>query len=270
MMENMDHAHPCNFRLVRALDRGWGEMAFEYHWDSTSGLQGEDGQSNPDLNACTLYEYTTYPPGAAADISGLLPANHAAQHTRVNQGRHDAGWYYPSDPPFAAWKFRDPTDGRTAPVALGCFSAINGWAWDRHKLAGRLDVPEHAAQHKFNASIEQEYQENLEQIFVIAAMQEYRFHCSMCGVDAIVPGSHSGPHMLLRCFAPRRLNGTTHTSLPQSDIMDKVVTPDAQRNADKPLPLVWRYSFHKHQAGAYLDLNAAGYVDDSAHIGFGP
>ena len=227
--------HPCDFRLARVLDRGWGEMAFEYYWDSTSGLKDSDGQGNPDLADCVLYEYTTYSHNAGAGGAGQsdTEAMNASENSKqlrggeeYHAGRYADCCYYPPDPPFLGWEFRDPTDGRTAPVALGCFAATQGWAWDRHKTGGRLRLPEHQT----------------DQVFTIAAVQEYRFHCSVCGLDARIPGSHSGPHVILRRFEQH-----------------------------KPLELnVWRYSFQKHHHLAYMDVDAAGYVDDSAHIGFGP
>lgn len=83
------------------------------------------------------------------------------------------------------------------PHSQDCALIWNGRTWDRHKAAGRLYVPEHAAQHKHleNADLEQE---NPDRVFVIAAVQEYRFYCSVCGMDAVVSGYHSGPHALLR------------------------------------------------------------------------
>lgn len=197
----MDHAHPCGFRLHRRFDRGWGEMAFEYRWDSTSGLKAADGVGNPDLDHCSLYERTTY---------------------AGNAGAYADGWYLPPEPPFVGWRFRDPTDGRTGPVGLECFPASQGWAWDRHKVGGRLVVPTDPAL--------------LNHIF---ARQEYRFVCDLCGLDAPVPGPDAGPHPVLRAF------GHHHGG-------------------------VWRYAFVKHGATAWMDVDARGYVDDSAHIGFGP
>ena len=52
-------ARPVLQHLVRTLDKGWGEMAFEYRWDSSSGRKAQDG-GNPDLSPCSLYEITTY------------------------------------------------------------------------------------------------------------------------------------------------------------------------------------------------------------------
>src|SRR5438067_1188126 len=144
-----DHSHPCGFRLVRTLDKGWGEMAFEYRWDSTSGIKANDS-GNPDLAHCSLYEVTTY-----AD----------------NPGCYRDGSLFPPDPPFVDWRFRDPTDGRTAPVALGRFPATQGWAWDRHKLGGRLLLPD-----------------SDETSFSIVAVQEYRFHCGICGLNGLLSG----------------------------------------------------------------------------------
>lgn len=156
-----DHPHPCNFRLRRSFDRGWGEAAFEYQWDSTSGVKAAEDAQNPDLTLCYLYEWTTY-----------------AQ----NEGRWEGGYFYPSDPPFVGWRFRDPTDGRTAPVGLECFPASQGWAWDRHKLGGMLVLPDAPG------------------LFTVQAVQEYRFKCEVCGYDAIVPGPDSGPHTIIRSF----------------------------------------------------------------------
>jgi hypothetical protein len=155
------HPHPCGFRLARHFDRGWGEAAFEYRWDSTSGVKVD--LANPDLDDCRIYELIRYESGTGVD---------------------EEGWYLPPDPPFNGWRFRNPTDGRTAPVGLECFPATQGWAWDRHKLLGRLTIP----------PVRREY--------VIRAVQEYRFTCAICGEDAIVPDPDSGPHEILRTFTP--------------------------------------------------------------------
>lgn len=152
-MSSTDHAHPCNFRVTRILDRGWGELAILYQWDSSSG-------NLDDLRYCSLFELT---------------------HYEGNQGTNKAGFFNPPEPPCMGWSFRTPTDGRTAPIALGCFTATEGWAWDRHKLPGRLLVLA-----------------NLDFTLRITAVQEYRFHCEWCGIESIVPGAHSGPHPIVR------------------------------------------------------------------------
>ena len=196
-----DHAHPCNFRLHRRLDRGWGEMAFEYRWDSTSGRGAEAGGDIPDLAHCRLYEMATY----AANI-----------------GTWQDGYFLPPDPPFPDWKFRDPTDGRTGPVGLECFPASQGWAWDRHTRRGILILPPEPGE------------------FIIRALQSYRFQCAICGADDMVSGPDAGPHELQRIFAPVSDSGA------------------------------WRYTFQKHGYSAWMEIDAAGYVADSAGIGFGP
>lgn len=198
------HAHPSNFRVHRVLDRGWGELAFEYRWDSTGGLPEESG-CLPDLSDCFLYEITTY---------------------AENEGERRDGYLFPPDPPFVEWKFRDPTDGRSAPVGLERFSAAQGWAWDRHKLAGALILPP------------------CQRLYTIEAVQQYRFHCEICCMDAPVPGLHSGPHSILRTFAPR----TIHTGA----------------------TCIWRYSIQKHGKTAWLEMDENGCRGDSAEIGFGP
>lgn len=199
-----EHPHPCEFRLLRTLDKGWGEMAFEYGWNSDSGIKEPDG-STPDLAHCFLYEVTTY---------------------AGNTGRYQEGYLFPPDPPFMDWKFRDPTDGRNAPVALGRFSAVQGWAWDRHKLGGRLLIPETGPA---------EYR--------IIAMQEYRFHCEVCGADSLL----FGPHPIERRFFQQ--------SAPIESGIEETC---------------WRYLFQKHNTCAFLDISRKGYVADSAGIGFGP
>jgi hypothetical protein len=163
------HPHPCNFRLHRHLDRGWGEIAFEYRWDSTPEGEAPAAEGGLDLAHCHLYERTHY--------SG-------------NRGQYADGWYYPEDPPFIGWKFRDPTDGRTGPVGLECFPASAGWAWDRHKIGGRIVVP---------TSDPEEH--------LILAMQTYRFYCDLCGMDEIVPGPDAGPHPILRSFRREEAGG---------------------------------------------------------------
>jgi hypothetical protein len=148
---------------------GWGEMSFAYCWDSTSGLSGEAGYSLPDLEHCVLFEVTAY--------SG-------------NVGHYENGWYFPPNPPFSGWKFRDPTDGRTAPVGMECFPASNARAWDRHKRAGRLLVPADSSE-----------------TFVIRAEQTYWFHCEICGVEEPL----CSPHLIERRFEPQTdiLSGET-------------------------------------------------------------
>lgn len=115
-----EHPHPCRFRAYRHQDRGWGELAFEYRWDSTRGGKSEDGLGNPDLAHCHIYEVAYY---------------------AGNNGRYLEEWYIPSNPPFAEWRFRHPTDGRTGPVGCEYFPATQGWAWDRHKLGGKFILP---------------------------------------------------------------------------------------------------------------------------------
>ncbi len=157
------HPHPCNFRLHRSFDRGWGEMAFEYRWDSTSGLKSEDGIGSPDLSRCFLYEMTTY---------------------SDNSGSWEEGCFIP-ELPFEGWRFRDPTDGRTGSVGMETFPADQGWAWDRHKLGGKfLTTERRATSH------------------AIIALQSYRYYCEICGLHEKVSGTHAGPHAIARIFAP--------------------------------------------------------------------
>ncbi len=146
-------------------------MAFEYRWNSTSypsndTASRDNSNTTPadilDLEHCFLYELTTY-----AD----------------NKGTYRNGYFTPPNPPFAEWWFRDPTDGRTAPVALGYFAASPGWAWDRHKLHGKLVIPDVSVT-------------PVEPSYAIKATQQYRFHCERCGTDAIVSGPASGPHAI--------------------------------------------------------------------------
>jgi hypothetical protein len=205
----LDHAHPCNFRLGRHQDRGWGELAVEYRWDSTSGLKAEDSMGNPDLSHCFLYELT---------------------HYEINNGTLTEGCFLPCCPPFENWRFRHPTDGRTGPVGYECFAATQGWAWDRHKLGGRLLLPDTPS------------------VTTITATQEYRFTCKRCGLDQRVPGPDAGPHHLLRKFAPRE---------------------ERERSSVITSP-VWRYSLSKHSLTAWMEIDTNGYVADSAGIGFGP
>lgn len=190
-MNRPDHPHPCSFRLTRWMDRGWGELACEYRWDATEG-------SVEGLERCQLYELIRY-----ADTS------------------EEPGWFFAADPPFVGWRFRNPTDGRTAPVGLECFPASWGYAWDRHKMLGRLALPAESRE------------------YVIRGIQEFRFQCELCGADEVVPGTHSGPHAIERRFTPVGSGG-------------------------------WRYSTVKHGLSAWMDLDANGYVADSANIGFGP
>jgi hypothetical protein len=185
-----DHPHPSDFHLSRWLDRGWGELACEYRWRADSGDVSE-------LDHCRIYELIRY-----------------------EQPVDESGGFLAPNPPFIDWWFRNPTDGRTAPVGLECFPASQGWAWDRHKMLGRLQIPGECEE------------------FEIRGVQEYRFVCDLCGLDERIHGSHSGPHDIVRRFAPT----------------------DA----------FWRYSITKHNLTAWMDINTSGYVADSADIGFGP
>ena len=76
--------------------------------------------------------------------------------------------------------------------------------------------------------------------YAIRAVQSYRFQCAVCGADEMVHGADAGPHELRRTFAPAAQSG------------------------------VWRYTFGKHEYLAWMEIDAAGYVADSANIGFGP
>src|SRR5262249_20414274 len=156
-------------------------------WDSASGVKAEDSLGNPDLSHCYLYEMTRY---------------------ESKDGALTGGFFVPCNPPFENWKFREPTDGRTGPVGYERFVATQGWAWDRHKLGGRLIVPKRAGD------------------FIILGTQEYRFTCERCGVDLQVPGSDAGPHRLLRRFAPR--------------------AEDWSEGEDATEACVWRYVLSKH------------------------
>ncbi len=145
--------HPCNFRPVQWRDNGWGDMAFCYSWDATVG-------DCAGLERCVLFEVTRYAGSGGRDLDG---------------------WYYPPDPPFVGWRFRNPTDGRTAPVGMECFSASIGRAWDRHKRVGRLVVPVDTATG-----------------FFISAHQEYWFRCELCGGEERL----CTPHPIERRFVP--------------------------------------------------------------------
>src|SRR5437879_1667535 len=102
------HPHPSNFRICRFLDRGWGEIAFQYRWDSTGGShRGTDG-TLPDLDHCSVNEFTVY---CAGDLR-------AGART---DGSPEPGWFQPPDPPFSGWRFRNPTDGRYCDVGLESF-----------------------------------------------------------------------------------------------------------------------------------------------------
>jgi hypothetical protein len=68
----LDHPHPRNFRLARHFDRGWGEIAFKYRWDSDSGLKSDAGCDELDLGHCFLYEVTTYAGNAGSYREGWV------------------------------------------------------------------------------------------------------------------------------------------------------------------------------------------------------
>ena len=221
-----DHPHPCNFRLHRKFDRGWGELAFEYRWDSTSGVKTEDGIGNPDIAHCLLFELTSY---------------------AGNVGTWEGGSYAPNHP-FLDWRFRDPTDGRNAEVGMESFPADQGWAWDRHKLGGRLLTDEpRAVPHP------------------IIAIQTYYFHCELCGVTSVAPGNHSGPHPILRvygpCTSPAQLIPAT-----KSQSQSPGLSPLHSRLSAH----AWRYLCQKHGYSAWMDIDSGGFLQDSAGLDFGP
>lgn len=237
-MPEQIHAHPCGFHLVGRLDRGWGESAFEYRWNSTDSPRETDRPGLPELAHCMLYELTRYDD---------------------NDGRYNDEWLFPPDPPFVGWRFRNPTDGRTGPVGMERFSAAQGWAWDRHKLGGRLVVPaEHCGP------------------FEIRAVQEYRFHCGICGLDDLVPGPDGGPHTLVRAFAPATPIIAGPAVLSNSggeEFLAAAHSTDPQfpnPGDSAAAPGIWRYSFTKHGHVSWMDLSPDGYAGDSLHLGFGP
>jgi DNA-binding transcriptional MerR regulator len=172
------HAHPRNFSLVRHIDRGWGELAFEYWWETSDGSKPNEAGELESLAHCVLYEVTTY---------------------AGNDGQYVDGWYIPPEPPFAGWKFRDPTDGRTAEVGQECFVATHGEAWDRHKIAGSLLPPVEPA------------------VFTITAVQTYRYYCDVCGRDEVIPGLRGGPHEIVRTFAPSPTPGLWRYTVEKHD-----------------------------------------------------
>ena len=221
-----DHAHPCNFRLHRRFDRGWGELAFEYRWDSTTGVKAADGVGNPDLSRCFLFEITSY---------------------AGNTGEWEGGNYLPESP-FLDWQFRDPTDGRTASVGMESFPADQGWAWDRHKLGGRLLTDEkRAIPHP------------------IIAIQTYRFSCEICGITEIAPGSHSGPHAILRVFGPCA-SAAQLIPISRSGANASQLMPKHSRLSSH----AWRYLCQKHGFSAWMDMDDEGFLQDSAGLDFGP
>ncbi len=209
-------------------------MAFEYRWNSTSALSHNSSDDALDLNHCFLYELTTY---------------------AGNVGTYQGGYFVAPNPPFAEWWFRDPTDGRTAPVALGCFDASAGWAWDRHKMGGKFVMPDQSPDGPALSP---------KPPYTIVATQQYRFYCERCGMDALVPGSHCGPHAITRTFAPlsNNLNSNNLNDVPATFQKDFLL---------RSYYTLWRYTLQKHGHQAFLDLNALGsYVDDSTHLGYGP
>ena len=137
-----DHAHPCDFHLHRWIDRGWGEIACEYRWHSTATCA--PGSSYPELEHCLLFEYTTY-------------------HAEL--GRQTDLWLQFDTAPFTNWKFRNPTDGRNLIVGKECFPATQGWAWDRHKIGGKFEIP---TQHN---------------VYEIVAKQSYLSYCQLCEAE---------------------------------------------------------------------------------------
>jgi DNA-binding transcriptional MerR regulator len=172
------HAHPRNFALARHIDRGWGELAFEYWWEASDGSSPGDSGELDSLSHCVLYEVTGY---------------------AGNEGAYTDGWYIPPEPPFAGWRFRDPTDGRTAEVGMECFVATHGRAWDRHKIGGRLLPPVEPATFSFKA------------------VQTYRFYCDECGLDEVIPGPRGGPHEIVRTFAPSPTHGLWRYTVSKHD-----------------------------------------------------
>ena len=100
------HAHPTNFHLssynANKRDFGLGETQFWYDWDSTSGVKGADGVTNPDLGFCTINEIVDY---------------------YGNNGTYVPGTFYPSDYPFVGWSFINPTSTSRP--------AVEGRLWDQ-------------------------------------------------------------------------------------------------------------------------------------------
>ena len=69
-------------------------------------------------------------------------------------------------------------------MGLERFAATQGWAWDRHKLGGKLVLPPAGSE-----------------TYTILAVQSYWFYCEECGCEEVVSGSQGGPHSLLRTFS---------------------------------------------------------------------
>ncbi|HLJ56433.1 MAG TPA: hypothetical protein VKT77_15450 [Chthonomonadaceae bacterium] len=229
------HRHPCSFRLVRTLDRGWGELACEYAWEMAA--------AQPCAASRATLGASNVEPARCAISGPFINAAHRVQH---GQGWHDSSapafcflfehtvydcadsamdgsWLLPPDPPFRGWRLRNPTDGRTGPVGLERFDAAIGHAWDRHKLAGPL------------------VGEGLREAVTIRATQQYRFHCEICGADSPIAGPAAGPHQIVRTLRP-------------------VAGADGRS----------RFDIEKHGVTAWIEFAGGRYVADSVGIGFGP
>lgn len=176
------HPHPCNWHRDPDFleDATYGTLKFQYQWDSTSGVKGTDGITNPDLQNCYIYEFVTYT-GDGSDVNG---------------------YFIPTNPPYNGWWFRSPTDSRIPPGTPA--QADWGKAQDTHKWG--------AAMYPFSAF-------NVPLINVmwiegggfipigdtdpewrIEAVQTYRFHCNVCNADMIMPGPDGGTHTIERLY----------------------------------------------------------------------
>jgi len=132
-------------------------------------------------------------------------------------------------PPFVGWMFRNSTDGRTATDGVGTINLTAGAANDRHKFLPGWKLQPILILNPY-------------EMWTITATQQFRFYCNVCGTDAIVPGTHSGPHTIVRRFFPK----------PNSPYQ-----PCNNRDRE------WRFTTTKHGITAWMDLSYNGYLGDS-------
>lgn len=59
-------AHPTRLRMVTARDVGWGDMAFCYEWDSTSGNREEKGIPDLEASVTEIWRYSLQKHGRTA------------------------------------------------------------------------------------------------------------------------------------------------------------------------------------------------------------
>jgi len=193
------HAHPINYRRTSATDIGGGQPRFTYQWDSDDGILG-------DLSNCSLYEKIVY--------SG---DGHNIVETDPNTGRMIVS-FQGSNPPFdAGWKFPQPSELTFAQ------DASIGAATDTHYRPGNFNVPLFVGNPTWQ----------------ITGRQQYRYQCSICGANELIPGP-SSTATIVRKFEP---------------VDEYVLCQERSRK--------WKFSTTKDGFTAWLELTYQFFYSDS-------